>query len=83
MLYPYTVRVPYGVSEIRKRKYTFHPSVVEWCKDNLNGKWIVHRKDDPDQNRMARFAVDRPVSAAASFADPNDAVLFTMFWCNN
>jgi len=76
---PYTVSVPYGVAEIRRRKYTFHPDVIDWCKTNLKGKWRVHRSDDPTNSR-ARFSIDRPVTAAASFSDMADATLFKMFW---
>lgn len=83
MTYPYTIKVPFGVAEVFRKKYAFHPSVKEWCKNNLNGKWIVHRTDDPDQNRMARFDIDRPVTADASFSDMNDAVMFKLFWCEN
>jgi len=81
MLYPYTVPVPFGVAEVFRKKYTFHPSVKEWCKDNLSGKWIVHRKDDPEQNRMARYDIDRPVTSSASFSDMNDAAIFSLYWC--
>lgn len=76
---PYTVSVPFGVAEIRKRKYTFSPEAIEWCKKNLKGKWRVHRSDDPTNSR-ARFSIDRPVTAGASFSEQTDAVLFKMFW---
>jgi hypothetical protein len=81
MILPHTLFVPYGIAEIRRRKYTFHPTVIDWCKANMRGKWFVHRKNDPSQCRDANFKIDRPVTAAASFENQQDAALFKIVWC--
>ncbi len=74
-----TVSVPYGCARIKSGKYKFHPNVKRWCRDNLKGQWRVHRTDDPS-NSNANFAIDRPVTAAASFEKKRDAALFKLFW---
>jgi hypothetical protein len=74
-----TISVPYGVAEIRDGRYRFRKDVLSWVAKNLKGKWRVHRKGDPN-DCTARFSINRPVTAEASFAKDTDAVLFKMFW---